>query len=135
MAIFHSRLKPLGLGWLFIWQFFFDLINGSIQLILFPLNLVLRASLTFFGMESKRRARMMFILLILTTCDTFDIWLQWWLLVRSKFFSNFFNRKAPSYWQNLITLIICLITTISHYYLVSLHEKNWDHYLLAASQW
>ena len=55
---------------------FFDLINGSVQLILFPLNLVLRASLTFFGMESKRRARMMLILLIRFLCDAFDISLQ-----------------------------------------------------------
>ena len=55
---------------------FFDLANVSVQVILFPLNLVLRASLTFFGMKSKRSARTMFILLILTLYGTFDIKLQ-----------------------------------------------------------
>ena len=32
-----------------------------------------------------------------------------------------------------LVLIICLATIIRYYHLVSLHEKNWDHYLLAAS--
>ena len=53
----------------------FDLTNISVQAILFPLNLVLRASLTFFGMESKR-STLMLILLILTLYGTFDISLQ-----------------------------------------------------------
>ena len=43
-----SRLKSLGLRWFFIWRFFFYLTNVSVQVILFPLNLFLRASLTFF---------------------------------------------------------------------------------------
>ena len=52
---------------------FFDLTNVSVQVILLPLNLVLRASLTFFVMESKRSASMILILLILTLHGTFDI--------------------------------------------------------------
>ena len=31
--------------------------------------------------------------------------------------------------------IICLATIISYYHLVSLHEKNRGHYILAASDW
>ena len=113
---------------------FIDLINVSVQVILFPLNLVLRASLTNFGMESKKSSRMMFILLILTLS------LQWWLLIRSKFFSNFSNRKNRSYWQIWLVLIICLaiiiiMRRIIYCHLVSLYEKNRDHYPLAGSQW
>ena len=41
--------------------------------------------------------------LILTLYGTFDISFQWRLPIRSKFFSNFSDRKTPSYWQNLIS--------------------------------
>ena len=41
----------------------------SIQVILFSLNHVLRASLTFFGMESKISTQTLLILLILTLYD------------------------------------------------------------------
>ena len=34
-----------------------------------------------------------------------------------------------------LVLIICLAIIISYYHLVSLHEKNLDHYLLAVSHW
>ena len=34
-----------------------------------------------------------------------------------------------------LVLIICSAIIISYYHLVLGHEKNWDHYLLAASQW
>ena len=110
---------------------FFNLTNVSVQVILFPFSLVLRASSTFFGIESKRSARTMFILLILTLYGTLDITLQWWLLIRSKIFSNFSNRKTPSYWQKLISFN----HLFSYNHLVSLHLKNWDYYLLAASEW
>ena len=49
----------------------------------------------------------MLILLILTLYGTFDISLQWWLLICLKFFSIFskdFFWKTPSYWPNLITV-------------------------------
>ena len=75
----------------------------SVQVILFPPNDVLRISLTFFGIESKKSTWTMLILSILTFHGTFDISLQRWLLIRSKIFPNFSNRKAPSYWQNLIS--------------------------------
>ena len=57
---------------------FFDLTNVSVQVILFPLNLVLRASLIFFGMESKKsdENETKMILSILTLHGTFDISLQ-----------------------------------------------------------
>ena len=101
---------------------------------MFPFNLVFRASLTFFGMENKRSALTIMILLILTLYGTFDISFPWWLPIRSKFFSNFSDRKTPSYWQNLISFN-SLATIISYYHLVSLYEKNKDHYFLTASKW
>ena len=55
---------------------FFDLTNASVQAILFPLTLVLRASLTFFDMESERRACTMLIMLLLNLQGTFGISLQ-----------------------------------------------------------
>ena len=99
---------------------FFYLTNVSVQVILFPLNLVLRASLIFFGMESKKsdKNETKMILLILTLYDTFDILLQWWLLIRLKFFSNFSNRKTPSYSQNLISF--------NHFF-------SYNHLLLSSS--
>ena len=131
MVSFHSGLKSLGLRWLFILANSFNLTNVSVQVILFPLNLVLSVCLTFFSMESKRSVRTAFILLNLTLYDTYDMLLQWWLLILSKFYSNFPDRKTPSYWQNLISFN----HLFSYYYLVSLHEKNRDDYLLTASQW
>ena len=114
---------------------FIDLTNVSVQLILFPLNLVLRASLPFSGTESIRSTRTMLILLILTLYGTFDISLQWWLLIPLKFFRIFpieILHPADKIW---LALIICLATIISYYHLLSLHEKNQDYYPLAASQW
>ena len=85
-------------------------------------------------MKNKRSSQAMLILLILTLRDKFDILLQWWLLIRSKF-SRFFpiERLDPTdkIW---LVLIICLTIIISQYHLVSLH-KNRDHYLLAVSHW
>ena len=120
ISIFWVIWRIVFLRWVFIGKFswqtkvsrfkvvfhlsnFFDLTNVSVQVILFPLNLVLRGSLTFFGMESKRRARTMLILLIFALCVTIDISLQWWLLICSKFFLNFSSRKTPFYWQKLIS--------------------------------
>ena len=123
LANFHSRLKPFSLA------NFFDPTNVSVQVILFLLNLVLKVSLTFFGMESKRCTPAMLILLIFTFYNTFDILLQWWLLIRLKFFSNFFSRKTHP------TDKIWLVLIISYYHLVLLYEKDWDHYFLAGSQW
>ena len=121
----QKRLQSFFLRWFFVGKFseqakvppfkvvfhlanFFDLTNVSVQAILFPLTLVLRASLIFFDMESKRRACTMLILLLLNLQGTFGISLQWWLLIHSKFFSNFCNRKTPSYWQNLITILVLI---------------------------
>ena len=114
---------------------FFDLANVSVQVILFPLNLILRASFNFFDKENKRSTRTMLILLILTLYGTFDMSLQWWLLWFVRSFSQILpiERLHPAD-KNLV-LIICLATIISYYHLASLHEKNRDHYLLAASEW
>ena len=79
-------------------------------------------------MERKRSARAMFILLILTLYGTFDISLQWWLLILSK-------SLLPSYWKTGLSLIIYLAIIITFYHQVLLHEKNRNHYILAASQW
>ena len=54
---------------------FFHLTNVSVQVILFPIN-VLRISLTFFDMESKKSTWTMLILLFLTFYGIFDISLQ-----------------------------------------------------------
>ena len=131
----HSRPKSLRLRWFFIRRIFLDLTNVSVHVILFPLNLVLGASLSFFTMERKTITQTMLILLILFLYGTLDISLQWWLLIRSNFFSNFSNRKTPFYWQNFwLVLIICLAIIISYNHLASLHEKNRYHYLLAVRQ-
>ena len=112
---------------------FFDLTNVSVQVILFPLNDVLRTSLTFFGMESKKSTRTMLILFSL-----FMVYLTYhssdgcWFVQR---FSQIFpiERLHPTdkIW---LVLIICLVVIISYYHLVSLHENNRDQYVLAASQ-
>ena len=51
-------------------------------------------------------------------------------------FSRIFSIKrlhpSEKYW---LVLIICLGIIINYYHLVLIHENNWDHYLLAASQW
>ena len=48
MASPQSRLKSLRLRWFLIRRIFLDLTNVSVQVILFPLNLVLGDSLIFF---------------------------------------------------------------------------------------
>ena len=114
----------------------FDLTNVSVQVILFPLNLVLRASLTFFGMANKRSVRTMLILLILTLYGTYDILFHcfgcWFV---ESFIRNFRKERLHPIDKIWLVLIICLVIIISYYHLVPLHEKNWDDYLLAASQW
>ena len=149
-SIFWVIWRIVFLRWVFIGKFswqtkvsrfkvvfhlsnFFDLTNVSVQVILFPLNLVLRGSLTFFGKESKRRARTMLILLIFALCVTIDISLQWWLLIS---FSWIFPvERLHSTGKNWLVLIICVVIIISFYHLVSLLEKNRDRYPLAVSQW
>ena len=114
----------------------FDLTNVSVQVILFPLNLVLRASLTFFGMENKRSAGTMSILLILSLYGTYVISLHYFgcWFVQSFIWIFWIERLHPidKIW---LVLIICLVIIISYYHLIPLHEKNWDDHLLAASQW
>ena len=136
-AITAIRLKSLSTQFKVVFHLaiFFDQTNVSVQVILFPLNIVLRASLTFFDMESKRSAQTMLILLIFTSQGTFDISLQWWLLIRSKFFLILSNRKTLSCRQNLISFnhLFSYNIIINYYHLVSIYEKNRDHYLLEAS--
>ena len=115
---------------------FFDLTNVFVQLILFPLNLVLRASLTFFLAWKVKEALGRCWFCWFSLCKTHltyyfsdDCW-----FVQS--FSRIFpiERLHPTDKIWLIS-IICLATIISYYHLVSLNLKNWDHYLLAASEW
>ena len=114
----------------------FDLTNVSVQVILFPLSLVLRASVTFFGMANKRSVRTMLILLILTLYGTYDISFHcfgcWFV---QSFIWNFQKERLHLIDKIWLVLIICLFIIISCYHLVPLHEKNWDNHLLAASQW
>ena len=136
MASFHSRLKSLGSGVGGLFGGFFwsnKCFNPSNFVSIQPCTQMSFFSLTLFGMESKTLIRKMLILLILTLYGTFDTLLQRWLLIRSKFFSNFpIERLHPTDKTSLV-LIICLATIISYYHLVSLHEKNRD--LQAASEW
>ena len=75
----------------------------------------------------------MLILLIFTFFVTFDISLQWWLLIN---FSWIFPvERLHSTDKNWLVLIICVVIIISFYDLVSLLEKNRDRYPLAVSQW
>ena len=103
---------------------------------MFPLNLVLRASLTFYGMESKRSVRIMLILLILTLYGTYDILLHcfgcWFVQSFIRIFQIQRLHPIDKIW---LVLIIFLGIMIIYYHLVSLHEKNWDDYLQVASQW
>ena len=112
----------------------FDLTNVSVQVILFPLNLVLRASQTFFGMENKRNVRTMLILLIFTLYGTYDISLHcfgcWFVQSFIRIFRIERLHPIDKIW---LVLIICLVIIISYYHLVPLHGKNWDDHLLAAS--
>ena len=96
LASFHSRLKSFNLRWFFIWRIFLSnqCFSASNFVSTQPCP---QGFFNFFDMESKRSARTILILLILTLWGTSDISLQWWLLIRSKFFSNFSNRKTPSY--------------------------------------
>ena len=114
----------------------FDLTNDSVQVILFLLNLILRTSLTFFGMENKRSVWTMLILLILTLYRTHDLSLHYFGCWFVQSFIRFFRieRLYPidKIW---LVLIICLVIIISYYYLVPLHEKNGNDHLLAVSQW
>ena len=105
------------------------------QVILFPLNLVLRASLTFLTWKVKEA---------LGRC-----WFCWFSLCKAHltyrfsddcwFVQSFFRifpierlHLTNKFW---LFLIICFVIIINYYHLVSIHEKNRDHYLLAASQW
>ena len=114
---------------------FFDLTNVSVQVILFPLNLVLRASLTFLAWKVKEA---------LGRC-----WFCWFSLCKTHltyyfsddcWFVQSFSRIFPierlhptdKIWLVLFT---CLAIIINYYHLVSIHEKNRDHYFLAAIQW
>ena len=136
MASFHSRLKSLGLRWFLSFGEFFSFNKCFSSSNFFPFNLALRVFLTFFGIESKRRVPTMLILLILTLYGTYDILLYcfgcWF--VQSFIRISQIERLHPidKMW---LVLIICLFIIISYYHLVSLHDKNWDDYLLAASQW
>ena len=106
-----------------------------VEVILFPLNLVLRVSLTFFGTESKRGPRTMFILLLLTWYGnmTYRFSDGCWLI---QSFTRIFpiERLHPTN-KTWLVLIICLVIIINYYHLVSLHEENRDHYLLGACKW
>ena len=131
MTSFYTRLKPLNLGWLFIWWFFLSKKWFSSSNFVSTQPCPQGFFNLFWHEKEKKSSDDVDSVDSRILCDTFDIL----LLIRSKFFSIFFNRKTPSYWQNLITLIICVTTIISYYHLASLHEKNQDHHLLAASQW
>ena len=111
----------------------FDLTNVSVQVILFLVNLALRTSLTFFGMEDKRSVLLMLILLILTLYGKYNI-LLYCFIVQS-FIWIFRIERLHSIHKTWLVLIICLVMIISYCHLVLLHEKNWEDNLLAASQW
>ena len=111
----------------------FDLTNVSVQVILFLVNLALRTSLTFFGMEDKRSVWLMLILLILTLYGKYNI-LLYCFIVQS-FIWIFRIERLHSIHKIWLVLIICLVMIISYCHLVLLHEKNWEDNLLAASQW
>ena len=113
-----------------------DLTNVSVQVILFPVNLVLKASLIFFSMENKRSFRTTSILLILTLYGTYDISFHcfgcWFI---QSFIRIFWIERLHLMDKIWLVLIICLVIIISYYHLVQLHEKNRDDHLLAACQW
>ena len=113
----------------------FDLTNVSVQVILFPLNLFLTASLTFFAWKVKEAlgrcwfCRFSHCMAHLTYCLADGCWFVQKL---TRIFP--IERLYPTN-KIWLVLIICLVIIISYYHLVSLHEKNRDHYLLGASQW
>ena len=87
-------------------------------------------------MESKRNARSMLILFILTLYGIFDLSLEregcWFVRNFSRIFPKerlHPNDKTLISFNHLFSYIQSLVI------IVSLHEKNRHHYLLAAGQW
>ena len=119
MTSFHNRLKSFGLRWFFVWQIFLSNKCFSSSNFVFiqpcPQGFF---NIFWHGKQKKWRKMRRKWFCRLTLHGTFDISLQWWLLIRLKFFSNFFNRKTPSYSQNLISF--------NHFF-------SYNHLLLSSS--
>ena len=114
---------------------FFYLTNVSVQVILFPLNLVLRASLTFLTWKVKEAlGRYWFCWFSLCKAHlTYRFSDGCWFV--QSFYPIFPIKRLHPAGKIWLVLVICLVIIISYYHLVSMHEKNRDHYLLASSQW
>ena len=130
LASFHSRFKVV-----FQLANLFHLANVSVQVVLFSHNLVLRTSLISLTWKVKEVFELYWFCCFslckahLTYCFGDGCW-----FVQS--FSRIFpiERLHPTdkIW---LVLIIYLAIIINYYHPVLIHEKNWDHYLLAVSQW
>ena len=139
MASFHSRLKSISLRWFFDLQIF--LIQQMFQFKKFCFHSALFSGLLWLYLAWKVKEALggcwfCWFSLCMAHLTYYFSDASWFVQSSNspkKFARIFPTERLHPTDKIWLVFIICLAIIIGYYHLVSLHEKNQDHYILAAS--